>query len=73
MHWRKGVARLLLEHIKQTALDRGITTLLLETGTQPPFLPARNLYKQFGFVVCEPFAEYKPDPHSVFMRCKLAG
>ena len=39
----------------------------LETGAADFFLPARKLYEKFGFDYCQPFADYKPDPYSVFM------
>jgi putative acetyltransferase len=45
----------------------GITRLSLETGAAEFFLPARRLYEKFGFGYCEPFADYQPDPNSVFM------
>jgi len=31
------------------------------------FLPDRKLYEKFGFDYCQPFADYRPDPYSVFM------
>jgi putative acetyltransferase len=31
------------------------------------FAPARALYSSFAFEFCEPFANYVPDPNSVFM------
>ncbi len=54
------------------ATQRSLKFLLLETGTPEVFAPARKLYKSLGFVECEPFVDYKHDPYSVFMRCKLA-
>lgn len=33
--------------------------------------PARRLYGRNGFTVCEPFADYVPDPNSVFMSLEL--
>ncbi len=35
------------------------------------FAPARALYARFGFVECEPFADYVEDPYSVFMTREL--
>jgi putative acetyltransferase len=66
-HLRKGVARTMLNHIIDEARRRGYARLSLETGTNPAFAPARELYASFGFVYCEPFAQYAPDPYSVFM------
>ncbi|MBB2741667.1 UNVERIFIED_ORG: putative acetyltransferase [Microbispora rosea subsp. rosea] len=64
---RSGIASLLLEHIIAEAGRMGFTRLSLETGSADFFLPARRLYEKFGFGYCEPFADYRPDPHSVFM------
>ncbi|MGJ6967626.1 GNAT family N-acetyltransferase [Streptosporangium sp. G11] len=64
---RSGTASLLLEHIIVEARRMGFTRLSLETGANEFFLPARKLYEKFGFDYCEPFADYRPDPYSVFM------
>jgi len=64
---RSGVASLLLERIVTEAKRMGFTRLSLETGTAEFFLPARKLYEKFGFVECEPFADYRPDSNSTFM------
>ena len=64
---RSGIASLLLEHIITEAKRIGYTRLSLETGSADFFLPARKLYEKFGFVHCEPFACYQPDPSSRFM------
>ena len=63
----KGLARRLLDHLIAEARAEGIHRLSLETGAQDAFAPARNLYAAAGFVVCDPFAGYVPDPNSVFM------
>ncbi|GLY81081.1 GNAT family N-acetyltransferase [Actinoallomurus iriomotensis] len=68
---RSGVASLLLTHILAEAGLMGFTRLSLETGSAEFFLPARKLYEKFGFDYCEPFADYRPDPHSVFMTRAL--
>ncbi|MEU5875989.1 GNAT family N-acetyltransferase [Spirillospora sp. NPDC047279] len=68
---RGGVASRLLEHILVEAGARGFTRLSLETGSAGFFLPARRLYEKFGFEYCEPFADYAPDPNSVFMTRSL--
>jgi putative acetyltransferase len=64
---RSGIASLLLEHIITEAKRMGFTRLSLETGAAEFFLPARTLYEKFGFLCCQPFADYQPDPYSVFM------
>jgi putative acetyltransferase len=68
---RGGVASLLLEHIIAEARRLGFTRLSLETGSAEFFLPARRLYEKFGFRYCEPFADYRPGPHNVFMTRTL--
>jgi putative acetyltransferase len=68
---RSGVASLLLAHIVSEARRMGFARLSLETGTADFFQSARNLYEKFGFAYCEPFAEYEPGPHNVFMTRAL--
>lgn len=67
----KGVAKALLAHLEQFAKADGVTTLNLETGVEPYFAPARQLYLQGGYTECGPFADYQPDPLSVFMQKTL--
>ncbi|MEK4362112.1 GNAT family N-acetyltransferase [Paenibacillus sp. FSL M8-0212] len=66
-HLRKGVARKILAHIMDVAVDRGYKRISLETGSMDSFIPARKLYEDFGFEYCEPFADYILDPNSTFM------
>lgn len=70
-HLRRGVASLVLERIIAEARARGYTRLSLETGAQDAFVPARRLYERRGFVECDAFAGYRPDPNSVFMTLVL--
>lgn len=70
-HRGQGIARQLLNHLLETARARGFSRVSLETGPQPFFEPARQLYFQHGFVECGPFADYGPDPYSFFMTRKL--
>ena len=67
----KGVSRTLLTHLMAEATAAGLARLSLETGAQPMFAPARNLYGQAGFVECSPFGDYRPDPNSIFMTRRL--
>lgn len=66
-HLRKGVARKMLAHIMDVAVERGYKRISLETGSMDSFIPARKLYEDFGFEYCEPFADYILDPNSTFM------
>jgi putative acetyltransferase len=68
---RSGIASLLLEHIIAEASRMGLGRLSLETGSTEFFAPARRLYEKFGFEYCGPFADYQPDPNSVFMTRML--
>lgn len=70
-HLRKGVAATLLRHIVEEAKRRSYHRLSLETGPMKEFEPARRLYASFGFEECGPFADYIPDPNSVFMTKTL--
>jgi putative acetyltransferase len=68
---RRGVGKLMLDHILAEAHRRGHQQLNLETGSQPEFEPARKLYVAAGFVECPPFGEYRADPNSYFMALRL--
>lgn len=70
-HRRKGVARVMLEHIVEEAKRRGYERLSLETGSMAAFAPAHRLYESFGFTYCSPFGGYMEDPNSVFMERAL--
>ncbi|MDM0043211.1 GNAT family N-acetyltransferase [Variovorax dokdonensis] len=70
-HRGTGVGRALLQYIVQEAQRRELARLSLETGSQPEFAPARQLYASFGFEVCGPFADYTDDPNSVYMTRML--
>lgn len=67
---RRGVAAKLLQHVLDEAQQRGYERLSLETGSQPFFAPAHQLYTRFGFQPCGPFGSYKEDPNSIFMTRK---
>jgi putative acetyltransferase len=68
---RGGIASLLLEHILHETRQLGFARMSLETGSDDFFRPARRLYERFGFDYCEPFADYRLDPHSVYMTREL--
>lgn len=72
-HQRSGVASRLLEHLIGEATRAGVARLSLETGSAEVFRPARRLYEKFGFEYCEPFADYRPDPNSVFLTKVLSS
>jgi putative acetyltransferase len=68
---RQGVASRLVAHVLDEARGLGFTRMSLETGSEEFFAPARALYARHGFDYCEPFADYRPDPLSVFMTREL--
>jgi putative acetyltransferase len=68
---RKGVGSLVLHTIISEARRRGYRRLSLETGSMDYFNPAHALYHKFGFRNCPPFADYRPDPNSVFLTREL--
>ena len=68
---RMGVGQAMLSQILTEAVMRGYTRLSLETGSAEAFKPALALYERNGFEQCGPFADYKPDPFSVFMTKTL--
>ena len=68
---RRGAGGMMLVHLITVGRDAGLTSLGLETGSWPYFEPARALYRRYGFVECDPFGDYAPDPNSVFMALDL--
>ena len=70
-HRGAGLSRLMLSHLIDAARRGGARRLCLETGIQPTFEAARALYRRAGFADCPPFADYRPDPNSVFMAMAL--
>ncbi len=69
---RMGVAQAMLGRILIEANIRGYTRLSLETGDGDAFKAALSLYERNGFERCGPFADYQPDPFSVFMTKTLS-
>ncbi len=67
----RGVARLILRSLMEQARGAGYRRVSLETGSQPEFQAARQLYLREGFHLCPPFADYVEDPLSVFMTRKI--
>lgn len=61
---RQGLARLVLEHLEQTARDLGVDILVLETGIAQP--EAIALYESSGYKPVEKFGHYAWSPKS---RC----
>lgn len=69
----EGLARLMLDHLIQSARQLGFRRLSLETGSQDSFAPARALYLRAGFTECAPFEGYWLDPMSTFMTKDISA
>ena len=54
-------------HLINEAKKLNIQKLSIETGAGEFFKPARILFKQCGFEICDPFAHYKEDVNSVYL------
>jgi len=70
-HLRKGVGRLLLDHIIKTAVARGFRQLSLETGRGPAFDAAVTLYRKRGFVEGGAFGDYVKSDFNQFFHMQL--
>lgn len=66
----KGISKALLHDLEDRAKNAGAQWLRLETGIFSH--EALGLYERTGFLRCPPFADYLPDPNSVFMEKRLA-
>ena len=64
-----GIGWRVLEALEAEAARQNLTRLALETGISQP--EAIGLYRHAGFRDCPPFADYKPDPLSLFMMKEL--
>ena len=72
-HLRRGVAKMLLDHLIDEARASGYHQVCLETGSTTPFTPALTLYQNRGFTRCEPFSDYTDNGFNLFMRLDLAA
>ena len=70
-HLRRGVGRLMLEHLLELARSRGYRTVSLETGTGPEFEPALALYRSHGFTPGPPFGDYQASDFNQFLHLTL--
>ncbi len=62
----QGLSRAVLDALVEVARGEGVRVLRLETGVASH--AALALYRSAGFREREPFADYAPDPLSVFME-----
>src|SRR5262245_44825960 len=64
-----NLGKRILSRIEAQAREEKLSCLRLETGIHQR--EALGLYRSAGFVECEPFGDYRPDPLSVFMEKTL--
>ena len=69
----RGFASQLLKHLILDAQKDRYQRIYLETGSYEAFEPARKLYEKFGFIYCDPFADYQASVNSVYMVLQLSG
>lgn len=67
------VGRMLLDAIERMAVEKGLSTLKLETGDADGFAPAWRLYERHGFVRCGAFLDYPDSKYSAFFEKSLAS
>ena len=67
----KRIGSALLEAIVALARDKGLVTLMLETGTGPGMAEAHRLYTRSGFVTRGPFLDYPDSEWSAFFELTL--
>ncbi|RTZ91271.1 MAG: GNAT family N-acetyltransferase [Bacillota bacterium] len=67
----QGVGKEMLDHLVTTARVRSYLRISLETGLQEVFAPARRLYRNGGFEVCQPFGDYQFSSDSIYMTRNL--
>jgi putative acetyltransferase len=69
----KRIGSALLDAIESLAAGKGLSALMLETGSLETMPDAHRLYTRGGFVERGPFADYLESEHSVFYEKPLAG
>ena len=70
---KQGYGIKVIHHLINEAKKLSIKKLSLETGAGNFFLPARKLFNNCGFKVCEPFSHYKKDINSVYMSMLISN
>ena len=63
----------IINYLINEARKLNIKKLSLETGAGEFFLPARKLFINSGFKICEPFSHYKDDVNSVYMSLLIGN
>jgi len=69
----KGYGQKIIAHLIAEAKELKIKKISIETGSGEFFKSARALFKNFGFIKCEPFSHYKTDPNSCYMTLEISS
>jgi len=69
----KGYGLKIIKHLIEEAKILHIKKLSLETGAGKFFNPARGLFTEFGFKICDPFSHYEKDINSVYMSLLISN
>ena len=69
----RGFGGRVLDELIAVARRQRYATLLLETGTNEPFAPARSLYASRGFEPVGSFGDYEMSPWNTFMALRLVA
>ena len=67
----KGVGKAMVAHILSFAREKGVSRVSLETGSHPPYEPARKLYESFGFESCPAFGDYELSEFNICFTLKI--
>lgn len=68
---KKGYGKKIITVLFDKSRKLGLNKISVETGSGEFFLPARRLFKKFGFEECEPFSHYINDSNSCYMSLKI--
>lgn len=69
----KRVGSVLVDAIVDLAKAKGISRLVLETGTGPGFTGAWRLYENSGFTRCDVVLDYPESEYSAFFEKRLTA
>ena len=68
---KKGYGKKVISVLFEKSKELGVNKISVETGSGEFFLPARRLFKEFGFEECEPFGHYVNDSNSCYMSLEI--
>ena len=68
---KKGLGLKIINYLIFEAKKMGLKRISVETGAGDFFTPARKLFENCGFKICDPFAHYKIDTNSCYYSLKI--